>query len=84
MDVRELRERRSWLQHAGVREPESATTYRFPAVDPHEPTPGPARRGEPGAPGNDLCRSSNHSFRTAGFLSDRGYAAENVEGGIQK
>jgi rhodanese-related sulfurtransferase len=31
-----------------------------------------------------VCRSGNHGFLMAGFLSDRGYAVENLEGGIQK
>ncbi len=31
-----------------------------------------------------VCRGGNHSFLMAGFISDRGYAVENLEGGIQK
>lgn len=75
MDAQELRERRSWVQHVGVRELEKGyEEYGFPAVGPMDQVQDPLDEVDQQRQVMTVRRSGNHSFLMLGFLSDRGYA----------
>ncbi len=85
MKPNQLYERRGELQIVDVREPQEWRAGRIqqarhmPMDDVHQ------RLGEidPGKPLAVVCRTGDRSGKIAQFLSERGFRAENVEGGMK-
>lgn len=85
MDPKELQAQQDRVQLVDVREPEEWQAGRIPGARWIRMDELADRLAELDAdqPVVTVCRSGNRSGQMAEFLADRGYRAENLNGGMQ-